>query len=184
MCACMLDHNLCYFVAECAVFMQKMFFVAVLLYDFYANFADIMQVVLLLCKLWVFYANSAVLMQIVLFWCKLWHLHFTIYAVLSQMTFLSRNTRFNSRHFWVCYQALNTFNDVCRQPCPTSAAPQKGAWHWYAHDQGWMQRRFCLAHQETRCWRPFSKGQHSRNASITKERTKRSRPGKTRHKPT
>ena len=51
-------------------------------------------------------------MQIVLFWCKLWHLHFTIYAVLSQMTFLSRNTRFNSRHFWVCYQALNTFNDV------------------------------------------------------------------------
>ena len=28
------------------------------------------------------------------------------------MTFLSRNTRFNSRHFWVCYQALNTFNDV------------------------------------------------------------------------
>ena len=29
------------------------------------------------------------------------------------MTFLSRNTRFNSRHFWVCYQALNTFNDVC-----------------------------------------------------------------------
>ena len=90
-----------------------MLFVAVLLCDFYANCADIMQVVLLLCKLWVFYANSAVLMQIVLFWCKLWHLHFTIYAVLSQMTFLSRNTRFNSRHFWVCYQALNTFNDVC-----------------------------------------------------------------------
>ena len=35
----------------------------------------------------------------------------TIYAVLSQMTFFSRNTRF-SRHFWVCYQALITFNDV------------------------------------------------------------------------
>ena len=30
------------------------------------------------------------------------------------MTFVSRNTRFN-RHFWVCYQALNTFNDVCKQ---------------------------------------------------------------------
>ena len=86
-----------------------MLFVAVLLCDIYANCADIMQVVLLLCKLWVFYANSAVLMQIVLFWCKLWH--FTIYAVLSQMTFLSRNTRF-SRHFRVCYQALVTFNDV------------------------------------------------------------------------
>ena len=38
----------------------------------------------------------------------------TIYTVMSQMTFLSRNTRF-SRHFWVCYQALNTFNDVW--PC-------------------------------------------------------------------
>merc|ERR1719225_1677962 len=31
------------------------------------------------------------------------------------MTFVSRNTRF-SRHFWVCYQALNTFNDVCSTP--------------------------------------------------------------------
>ena len=39
------------FVAEYAVFMQKMLFVAVLLCDFYANCADIMQVVLLLCKL-------------------------------------------------------------------------------------------------------------------------------------
>ena len=29
--------------------------------------------------------------------------------------FVSRNTRF-SRHFWVCYQALNTFNDVCPSP--------------------------------------------------------------------
>ena len=48
----MLDHNLCYFVAECAVFMQKMLFVAVLLCDFYANCADIyLQVVLFLCKL-------------------------------------------------------------------------------------------------------------------------------------
>ena len=28
------------------------------------------------------------------------------------MTFLSQNTRF-SRHFWVCYQAPITFNDVC-----------------------------------------------------------------------
>ena len=113
-----IDHNLCYFVAEYAVFMQKMLFVAVLLCDFYANCADIMQIVLFLCKLWGFYANSAVLMQIVLFWCKLWHLHFTIYAVLSQMTcFVSRNTRF-SRHFWVCYQALNTFNDVCPPPSP------------------------------------------------------------------
>ena len=28
------------------------------------------------------------------------------------MTFLSQNTRF-SRHFWACYQALITFNDVC-----------------------------------------------------------------------
>ena len=111
-----IDHNLCYFVAEYAVFMQKMLFVAVLLCDFYANCVDIMQIVLFLCKLWGFYANSAVLMQIVLFWCKLWHLHFTIYAVLSQMTFLSRNTRFNSRHFWVCYQALNTFNDVWEPP--------------------------------------------------------------------
>ena len=36
----------------------------------------------------------------------------TIYAVLSQMTFLSKNTLF-SRHFWVCYQAPITFNDVC-----------------------------------------------------------------------
>ena len=35
----------------------------------------------------------------------------TIYAVLSLMTFLSQNTRF-SRHFWVCYQASITFNDV------------------------------------------------------------------------
>ena len=68
-----------------------MLFVAMLLCDIYANCADIMQVVLLFCKLW----------------------HFTIYAVLSQMTFVSRNTRFN-RHFWVCYQALNTFNDVWR----------------------------------------------------------------------
>ena len=46
-----IDHNLCYFVAEYAVFMQKMLFVAVLLCDFYANCADIMQIVLLLCKL-------------------------------------------------------------------------------------------------------------------------------------
>ena len=36
----------------------------------------------------------------------------TIYTVLSQMTFMSRNTRF-SRHFWACYQAHITFNDVC-----------------------------------------------------------------------
>ena len=92
-----IDHNLCYFVAEYAVFMQKMLFVAVLLCDFYANCVDIMQIVLFLCKLWGFYANSAVLMQIITF--------VTIYAVLSQMTFLSQNTRF-SRHFWVCYQAL------------------------------------------------------------------------------
>ena len=35
----------------------------------------------------------------------------TIYAVLSQMTFLSQNTRF-SRHFLVCYEAPITFNDV------------------------------------------------------------------------
>ena len=69
-----IDHNLCYFVAEYAVFMQKMLFVAVLLCDFYANCVDIMQIVLILCKLCcfyanceVFYANSAVLMQIVLF---------------------------------------------------------------------------------------------------------------------
>ena len=34
-----------------AVFMQKMLFVAVLLCDFYANCADIMQIVLFLCKL-------------------------------------------------------------------------------------------------------------------------------------
>ena len=98
-----IDHNLCYFVAEYAVFMQKMLFVAVLLCDFYANCVDIMQIVLFLCKLWGFYANSAVLMQIMTF--------ITIYTVLSQMTFLSRNTRF-SRHFWACYQALITFNDV------------------------------------------------------------------------
>ena len=37
--------------AECAAFMQKMLFVAVLLCDFYANCANIMQVVLFLCKL-------------------------------------------------------------------------------------------------------------------------------------
>ena len=98
-----IDHNLCYFVAEYAVFMQKMLFVAVLLCDFYANCVDIMQIVLFLCKLWGFYANSAVLMQIMTF--------ITIYTVLSQMTFMSRNTRF-SRHFWACYQALITFNDV------------------------------------------------------------------------
>ena len=55
------------FVLESAVFMQKMLFVAVLLCDFYANCADIMLIVLFLCKLWGFYANSAVLMQIVLF---------------------------------------------------------------------------------------------------------------------
>ena len=74
MCACILDHIKCYFIAECAVFMQKMLFVAVLLCDFYANCVDIMQIVLILCKLCcfyanceVFYANSAVLMQIVLF---------------------------------------------------------------------------------------------------------------------
>ena len=102
-----IDHNLCYFVAEYAVFMQKMLFVAVLLCDFYANCVDIMQIVLFLCKLWGFYANSAVLMQIMTF--------ITIYTVLSQMTFLSRNTRF-SRHFWACYQALITFNDVCMLP--------------------------------------------------------------------
>ena len=46
-----IDHNLCYFVAEYAVFMQKMLFVAVLLCDFYANCVDIMQIVLFLCKL-------------------------------------------------------------------------------------------------------------------------------------
>jgi len=34
-----------------AVFMQKMLFVAVLLCDFYANCADIMLIVLFLCKL-------------------------------------------------------------------------------------------------------------------------------------
>ena len=39
----------------------------------------------------------------------------TIYTVLSQMTFMSRNTRF-SRHFWACYQAPITFNDVCWSP--------------------------------------------------------------------
>ena len=61
--------------------MQKMLFVAVLLCDFYANCADIMQIVLFLCKLWGFYANSAVLMQIVLFWCKLSHLsQFTLFC--------------------------------------------------------------------------------------------------------
>ena len=38
-----IDHNLCYFVAEYAVFMQKMLFVAVLLCDFYANCVDIIQ---------------------------------------------------------------------------------------------------------------------------------------------
>ena len=81
----------------------------------------LMQNVLILCRLCCFYANSAVLMQIVLFWCKLWHLHFTIYAVLSQMTFLSQNTRF-SRHFWVCYQAPITFNDVC-PPVPQIQPP-------------------------------------------------------------
>ena len=88
-----------------AVFMQKMLFVAVLLCDFYANCVDIMQIVLILCKLCCFYANCEVFMQIMTF--------ITIYTVLSQMTFLSRNTRF-SRHFWACYQALITFNDVCR----------------------------------------------------------------------
>ena len=76
-----IDHNLCYFVAEYAVFMQKMLFVAVLLCDFYANCVDIMQIVLFLCKLWGFYSNSAVLMQIVLFWCKLSHLsRFTLFC--------------------------------------------------------------------------------------------------------
>ena len=41
------NHNLCYFVAEYAVFMQKMLFVALLLCDF-------MQIVLILCKLCCF----------------------------------------------------------------------------------------------------------------------------------
>ena len=68
-----------------------------------------MQIVLILCKLCCFYANCEVLMQIMTL--------ITIYAVLSQMTFLSRNTRF-SRHFWACYQALITFNDVCALDCP------------------------------------------------------------------
>ena len=99
-----IDHNLCYFVAEYAVFMQKMLFVAVLLCDFYANCVVFMQIVRFLCKKCCFNANCAVLMQIMTF--------ITIYAVLPQMTFLSRNTRF-SRHFWACYQALITFNDVC-----------------------------------------------------------------------
>ena len=44
--------------------------------------------------------------------------------------FVSRNTRF-SRHFWVCYQALNTFNDVCQSvgseddvtPPPSPSSP-------------------------------------------------------------
>ena len=44
----------------------------------------------------------------------------TIYAVLSQMTFLSQNTRF-SRHFWVCYQAPITFNDVCLEWSPIAS---------------------------------------------------------------
>ena len=68
--------------------MQKMLFVAVLLCDFYANCVDIIQIVLILCKLCCFlfklrgfYANSAVFMQIVLFWCKLWHLsQFTLFC--------------------------------------------------------------------------------------------------------
>ena len=110
-----IDHNLCYFVAEYAVFMQKMLFVAVLLCDFYANCVDIMQIVLFLCKLWGFYANSAVLTQIMTF--------ITIYTVLSQMTFMSRNTRF-SRHFWACYQALITFNDVWWPGPPGLPDPQ------------------------------------------------------------
>ena len=55
------NHNLCYFVAEYAVFMQKMLFVAVLLCDFYANCVDIMQIVLI-CKLCCFYANCEVFM--------------------------------------------------------------------------------------------------------------------------
>ena len=38
-------------MVKSAVLMQKMLFVAVLLCDIYANCADIMQVVLLLCKL-------------------------------------------------------------------------------------------------------------------------------------
>ena len=46
----------------------------------------------------------------------------TIYAVLSQMTFLSQNTRF-SRHFWVCYQAPITFNDVCIRGSNLHGAP-------------------------------------------------------------
>ena len=62
-----IDHNLCCFVAEYAVFMQKILFVAVLLCDFYANCVDIMQIVLILCKLCCFYANCEVFMQIVLF---------------------------------------------------------------------------------------------------------------------
>ena len=59
----------------------------------------------------------------------------TIYTVLSQMTFMSRNTRF-SRHFWACYQALITFNDVCTYPpgpktLPLSNRGGKGrSWGW------------------------------------------------------
>ena len=137
-----IDHNLCYFVAEYAVFMQKMLFVAVLLCDFYANCVDIMQIVLFLCKLWGFYANSAVLTQIMTF--------ITIYTVLSQMTFMSRNTRF-SRHFWDCYQALITFNDVwlaedlfeSERALPQPRWRRQEGWGWRYMQRGggwsWMQ---------------------------------------------
>ena len=43
-------------------FMQKMLFVAVLLCDFYANCVDIIQIVLILCKLCCYYANCEVFM--------------------------------------------------------------------------------------------------------------------------
>ena len=59
----------------------------------------------------------------------------TIYAVLSQMTFLSQNTRF-SRHFWVCYQAPITFNDVWPHYHNTLH-------HWFAMVRKELSTLFC-----------------------------------------
>ena len=76
------------------------------------------------------------------------------------MTFLSQNTRF-SRHFWACYQALITFNDVWsfvrvfilnRTPAPADNSMQ----NWPNVFKSWSQ---VAEEEEPRSLSPLNKRQ-------------------------